>query len=82
MNDATAHRFGTVRSFGRSGIIEMHSQAQEVRSNARHTAPAGPACLNNNAPHRWGRPESFVSLKGTRASAPRSRTEASRSSCI
>jgi hypothetical protein len=30
-------------------------QAQVVRSYAYDIAPAGPACLNNNAPHRRGR---------------------------
>lgn len=34
-------------------------RAQTVRPH-RHIAPAGPACLNNNAPIRRGRPSPFA----------------------
>ena len=35
-------------------------RVQAVRPHC-HIAPAGPACLNNNAPFRRGRPSPFAS---------------------
>lgn len=47
------------------GPVRAHIQpttfrrAQTVHSHC-HIAPAGPACLNNNAPFRRGRPSPFA----------------------
>lgn len=36
--------------------MDVFRQAWRVHSCEVYTAPAGDACLNNNAPHRRGRP--------------------------
>ncbi len=51
--------------------------AQVVRT-VHHIAPAGPACLNNNAPHRWGRPSPRARAQRMRPSAYSPSTEAIR----
>ena len=52
--------------------------AQVVRT-LHHIAPAGPACLNNNAPHRRGRPSPQGRVQRMRPSVHTPSTEATRS---
>lgn len=54
---------------------------QVVRSS-RHIAPAGLACLNNNAPSRRGRPTSVNRAPNARSSGRPSLAEAICSPCI
>ena len=53
-------------------------RVQAVRPHC-HIAPAGPACLNNNAPFRRGRPNPFARESRACLSAPDVFPEAIRS---
>ncbi len=61
----------TICSFG-------HERVARTRRD-HHTAPAGPACLNNNALHRRGRPNLLTSAPRMSAPARPPCMEASRS---
>ena len=57
--------------------IGLFGQGQGMRSARPHIAPAGPACLNNNAPLRRGRTSPLTSAPGTMPHAHPTRMEAS-----
>ena len=46
-------------------LISFRHERVALVPRAHHTAPAGPACLNNNAPHRRGRPSPLASAPRT-----------------
>jgi hypothetical protein len=57
--------------------IDSFRQEQGMCVGVPCIAPAGPACLNNNAPFRRGRTHLFSSASRTFAPARHTRTEAS-----
>lgn len=61
--------------FASARNVNPFRQGQELRVS--HTAPAGPACLNNNAPFRRGRTYPQPSGFRTLLPAHHSRMEAS-----